>query len=79
MTGLHPIHTGMQSGVLVGAAPYALPLKHKLLPEFLNDLGYQSVAVGKWHLGSHSANYTPTRHVQLVIHSFVQVALLCFI
>ena len=51
---------GMQSGVLVGAAPYALPLKHKLLPEFLNDLGYKSVAVGKWHLGSHSANYTPT-------------------
>lgn len=51
----------MQSGVLVGAAPYALPLKHKLLPEFLNDLGYKSVAVGKWHLGSHSANYTPTR------------------
>jgi arylsulfatase B len=45
---------------LVGAAPYALPLKHKILPEFLNDLGYKSVAVGKWHLGSHSAKYTPT-------------------
>jgi len=39
MTGLHPIHTGMQSGVLVGAAPYALPLKHKILPQYLNDLG----------------------------------------
>ena len=51
----------MQSGVLVGGAPYALPLKHKLLPEFLNDFGYKSIAVGKWHLGSHSANYTPTR------------------
>ena len=42
----------MQSGVLVGAAPYALPLKHKILPQFLNDLGYKSVAVGKWHLGT---------------------------
>ena len=41
----------MQSGVLVGAAPYGLPLKHKILPQFLNDLGYKSVAVGKWHLG----------------------------
>ena len=61
MTGLHPIHTGMQSGVLVGAAPYALPLKHKLLPQYLNDLGYKSIAIGKWHLGSHSANYTPTQ------------------
>ena len=61
MTGLHPIHTGMQSGVLVGAAPYALPLKHKILPQYLNDLGYKSIAIGKWHLGSHSANYTPTQ------------------
>ena len=50
----------MQSGVLVGAAPYGLPLEHKILPEFLNDLGYKSIAVGKWHLGSFSANYTPT-------------------
>lgn len=61
MTGFHPIHTGMQSGVLVGAAPYALPLKFKLMPEYLNDLGYKSVAVGKWHLGSHRAVYTPTK------------------
>ena len=36
-----------------------LPL-FRLLPEFLNDLGYKSMAVGKWHLGSHSANFTPT-------------------
>ena len=50
----------MQSGVLYGASPYGLPLNYKLLPEYLNDLGYKSVAVGKWHLGSFSANYTPT-------------------
>ena len=43
----------MQSGVLVGAAPYGLPLKHKILPQFLNDLGYKSIAVGKWHLGNY--------------------------
>lgn len=52
---------GLQSGVLAGAAPYALPLKFKLLPEHLNSLGYKSVAVGKWHLGSHRAVYTPTK------------------
>jgi arylsulfatase A-like enzyme len=51
----------MQSGVLVGAAPYGLPLSNKLMPEFLNGLGYQSQTVGKWHLGSHKAEYTPTR------------------
>lgn len=62
MTGLHPIHTGMQSGVLVGAAPYALPLSHKLMPEYLaSNLGYATHGVGKWHLGSHRAAYTPTK------------------
>jgi len=61
MTGYHPIHTGLQSNVLVGASPYALPTKFKLMPEYLNDLGYKSVTVGKWHLGSHRAVYTPTK------------------
>ena len=51
----------MQSNVLVGAAPYALPLTYKLMPEFLNGLGYRSQVVGKWHLGSHRAIYTPTK------------------
>lgn len=49
----------MQSGVLVGAAPYALPLSAKLLPQFLKELNYTSYNVGKWHLGSHKAVYTP--------------------
>ena len=51
----------MQSGVLVGAAPYGLPLSHQLMPEFLNELGYQSQMVGKWHLGSHRGVYTPSK------------------
>ena len=54
-------HPGMQSGTLKGAAPYALPLTHHLMPEFLNGLGYQSQAVGKWHLGSYRAAFTPTK------------------
>ena len=31
------------------------------MPEYMNDLGYNSVAVGKWHLGSHREIYTPTK------------------
>jgi len=51
----------LQSGVLVGAAPYALPLKFKLMPEYLRHLGYlNAAAVGKWHLGSHRRAYEPT-------------------
>ena len=53
--------SGMQSGVLVGAHRTGLPLEFKLMPEYLNGLGYKSVAVGKWHLGSSRAAYTPTR------------------
>merc|ERR1712013_718861 len=30
LTGKHPIHTGLQSNVLVGAAPYALPTHIKV-------------------------------------------------
>jgi arylsulfatase A-like enzyme len=51
----------LQSRTLKGAAPYALPLTPKLLPEYLNELGYRSDAVGKWHLGSYRAVYTPTK------------------
>ena len=53
--------SGMQSGVLVGAHRTGLPLEFKLMPEYLNGRGYKSVAVGKWHLGSSRAAYTPTR------------------
>ena len=31
------------------------------MPELLNGLGYRSEAIGKWHLGSHRAVYTPTQ------------------
>ena len=47
--------------MLVGAAAYGLPLRHQILPQFLNRLNYSSHMVGKWHLGSHRAVYTPTR------------------
>ncbi|KAL1469829.1 hypothetical protein MTO96_024777, partial [Rhipicephalus appendiculatus] len=59
MTGHYPIHTGMQHFVLRMGEPRGLPLNLKLLPEWLNDLGYASYMVGKWHLGFHMTAYTP--------------------
>ncbi|XP_065281154.1 arylsulfatase B-like [Dermacentor albipictus] len=61
MTGRYPIHTGMQHHVIMQHEPRGLPLHWKLLPEWLNGLGYTSYMVGKWHLGFHKTEYTPTR------------------
>ena len=39
--------------------PGGLPLEEKLLPEVLGDAGYQSLMVGKWHLGHVERAYFP--------------------
>ncbi|KAM7314113.1 arylsulfatase B [Ixodes scapularis] len=61
MTGLYPIHTGMQSSVILDAAPWGLPLEIKILPQHFKDLGYEVNMIGKWHLGFYKTEYTPTR------------------
>ncbi|XP_015512998.2 arylsulfatase B-like [Neodiprion lecontei] len=60
MTGKYPIHLGMQHSVILEPEPRGLPLKEKLLPEYLRDAGYKTHAIGKWHLGYHRVAYTPT-------------------
>ncbi|XP_023720420.1 arylsulfatase B-like isoform X1 [Cryptotermes secundus] len=59
MTGRHPVHTGMQHEVIFANEPWGLPLEEKLLPQYLQELGYVNRMVGKWHLGHFRANYTP--------------------
>ena len=53
---------GLQHGVILAAEPSALPLKFRLLPEYLNSgFNFSSHMVGKWHLGSCRERYVPTR------------------
>ena len=40
--------------------PEGIPLNVKLLPEYLEQLGYESHMFGKWHLGHCNTKYTPT-------------------
>ncbi|CAL1275001.1 unnamed protein product [Larinioides sclopetarius] len=60
MTGLYPIHTGLQHGPIASSSPYGLPLKHKIMPLWFRKLNYVTHAVGKWHLGFFHKEYTPT-------------------
>ncbi|CAG2174271.1 unnamed protein product [Oppiella nova] len=60
LTGVHPIHTGLQNSVLMDWAPTGLPLQYKLWPQYLKQFDYSTHIVGKWHLGFAKAEYTPT-------------------
>lgn len=58
MTGRSPLKTG----VLIPFEPWfskGLPVSEKLLPQYFRDFGYQTFAVGKWHLGPNQLIYHP--------------------
>ena len=60
MTGHYPHRIGMQHGVIQAAAPWGLPLKSTIMPQYLDKLGYESHMIGKWHLGFHNESFIPT-------------------
>jgi arylsulfatase A len=69
LTGRHPARMGLvgnmsddpmfaTSGVLLCSADKGLPHTEKTIAQFLNETGYDSYLVGKWHLG-HKCKYLP--------------------
>jgi hypothetical protein len=59
MTGRYPYRMG-QYEVIRARSARGMPLDEETLPEVLKKAGYQRHAVGKWHLGHSSFDYTPT-------------------
>ena len=51
----------MQRYVIKAAEPHGLPLDQRIMAQYFSELGFKSHAVGKWHLGHHSAKHTPTQ------------------
>lgn len=60
LTGKYALNLGLQHDTIHNRQPYGVPLKEKLLPEYLRQLGYSTHAVGKWQLGFFAKEFTPT-------------------
>jgi arylsulfatase A-like enzyme len=60
MTGKIPMRLGIYRP-LNKSSERGIPLKERLMPEYLADLGYQSFMVGKWHLGHHKRAMLPNQ------------------
>jgi len=64
LTGKLPQRTGLwgrQLGVFFPNARAGLPHAERTLPEALQEVGYRTGMIGKWHLGD-APEYLPTRH-----------------
>jgi arylsulfatase A-like enzyme len=59
LSGRYPMHTGCHT-VIMENETQGLPLDEETLPQLLRRAGYQTHAVGKWHLGHSQWEQTPS-------------------
>eukprot|EP00040_Diaphanoeca_grandis_P004497 m.29078 g.29078 ORF g.29078 m.29078 type:complete len:692 (+) comp16037_c0_seq1:36-2111(+) len=63
MTGRYPWHIGQQTDMNLNPTPgiaCGINLKYDFLPKVLKPQGYTTWALGKWHLGFLTNQFTPT-------------------
>jgi arylsulfatase A-like enzyme len=58
-TRVHSVRYGLQTAVIPTPSKYGLPTDERLLPQVLKEAGYQTIMVGKWHLGHSDRKYWP--------------------
>ena len=56
MTGRYNIHTGMQDNMIYALEPRGLGLQYDTLPQKLSNVGYDTIGMGKWHLGHYQVS-----------------------
>lgn len=59
MTGRYPFRYGLQTAVISASHTYGLPTDEWLLPQALQEAGYRTAIIGKWHLGHADRKYWP--------------------
>jgi len=59
MTGRYPMRYGLQTLVIFPNHSYGLPTDERTLPQALQEAGYRTLMVGKWHLGHADRKYWP--------------------
>lgn len=60
LTGRYPASLGMQMRMVATGMEWGLNISETLLPQVLQDHGYATHMLGKWHLGFFSPAYLPT-------------------
>ena len=59
MTGRYAMRYGLQTLVIFPSHTYGLATDERTLPQALKDAGYETMMVGKWHLGHADKKYWP--------------------
>ena len=60
MAGRYPYHMGLARMVITNGHPFSLPLNQTTIGDELKKGGYSTHYVGKWNLGMHKWETTPT-------------------